>query len=566
MNNTYTRRGFLATSAAAALVLRAERAAAQSRRSQRFASFFLTPDAAPTLKALAAAALDTAKRGGATYTDVRFRVAQTEGWGLFQSGPPQPPSQYFIMGVGVRALINGYWGFAAYDELPSVDIMATLGTMAATQAGVNAKGPTRRVDLAPTPVVSDGQWTMPVEVDPFTVSYDEKMDFFMSMLADIQNQAFGLSAYGTLAFVKEARTLVTSEGTFTSQTVYSTNSFLELSVESDWETERSYGMGADFLSSAGAGWEYVLKTPYQEHLAAMVDDAQRGRRPKPVEIGRYDIVFDAASMASILSQTLGPATQLERAMGYLANEEGSSFLDDPLAMLGSYQVGSSLVTVTANRSMPGGGATVKWDEEGVEPTDTPLVTKGILTDFQTTRESSSWLAPYYQKTGRAVRSSGAAAADEATLIPRSSGANFVLAPDPSHDATFEDLVSQTKSGYAVKGGRANGDFQALNGTISGDIVYEIVNGKLGSAVSGAQIAFRAPEFWKNVAALGGAKSALSSGSRIGQRGHSRRDFTSGYKVGSNILTVPAMVTQLAVTDTNRQNGSPAGMIMPIQVN
>jgi TldD protein len=271
-------------------------------------------------------------------------------------------------------------------------------------------------------------------------------------------------------------------------------------------------------------------------------------------------------MASILGQTLAPATELDRAMGYLANDDGSSFLDDPLAMLGSYQLGSSLVNMTANRSMPGGGANVKWDEEGVEPTDTPLVTKGILTDFQTTRESASWLAPYYQKTGRPVRSSGAAAAAEAALVPRSTGANYVLAPDPSHDTTFDELVLQTKSGYAVKGGSAHGDFQALNGTISGDVVYEIVNGKLGSAVAGAQVSFRAPEFWKNVAALGGARSVLSSGIRIESRGRSRREFTSGYNIGFNIQTVPAVVTQLAVTDTTRHSGPSASMIMPIEVN
>lgn len=559
MNPSLTRRGFFATSAAAALALHAERAAALgAARLRRLAPLF-TPDGVPTLKALAAAALDAATHAGATYCDVRFRGTRTEEWSVFHGkGPTDPPEQFVIAGVGVRALVNGYWGFAAYDDLPTVDRMAQLGTMAARQASVNAKGPARRVELASTPVVADGQWTMPVEIDPFSVSYDEKLDFMMGMGADIINQAYGLSSTASIGFVKEARTFASSDGSFTRQTVFATSGLLQFDVDPDWETEAMGGRTADFLTSAGAGWEYVIRNPFQARLAALVEDAQRSRRSKPVEIGRYDVVLDAAAMASVLDQTLTMGTELDRAMGYLANDDGSSFLDDPLTMLGAYHVGSPLVTLTANRSMVGGGATVQWDEEGVAPVEATLVDKGILTDFQTSRESASWLAPYYQKSGRTVRSSGAASAAEATQVPRAMGSNFVLAPDPARDTTFEELVAQAKSGYAIKGGSANSDFQALNGTLVGEIVYEIVNGKLGQAVSGAQLAFRAPEFWKNVAALGGARSAVALGAgsaavgAVSARPIGRRNFTPHFKTSYTIQAVPALITQQAMTDYTRR--------------
>jgi TldD protein len=431
--------------------------------------------------------------------------------------------------------------------------MVRLGRSAVQQAVENAKGPAQRVELAPTSVVPNGQWTMPVQIDPFTVSQDEKHDFIGGVwLTDIMNRAYGMRVSMMLGYRKEVRTFASSEGTFQSQTVFDTDGMLLVDSNNGAGPDRAF----DFLTSAGAGWEYVLGAPYEERLDSIIEDNTRAQRSKPVEIGRYDVVLDARAMATMLDATLASATELDRAMGYLANDEGTSYLDDPLAMLGSYQAGSPLVNVTATRSMPGGVATVKWDEEGVAPVEQALVTKGILTDFQTTRESASWLAPYYQKVGRAVRSSGGASASEATLIPRARNANYVLAPDPAHDATFNDLVAQVKRGYAFKGTSARSDFQVLNGVLDNTevhtgLVCEIVNGKLGQAVPGAQLAYRAPEFWKNVTALGGARSALDVGSRyLNVPENSRRQWNCMFSNGCTIRAVPALITQQAIADSN----------------
>ena len=80
-------------------------------------------------------------------------------------------------------------------------------------------------------------------------------------------------------------------------------------------------------------------------------------------------------MAAILDATVARATQLDRAMGYRANTEGTSYLNAPLEMLGSLQVAAPSVNIRACGSMQGGAATVKWDNEGVAPTDAMLVTK-----------------------------------------------------------------------------------------------------------------------------------------------------------------------------------------------
>ena len=55
-----------------------------------------------------------------------------------------------------------------------------------------------------------------------------------------------------------------------------------------------------------------------EEIAALVDAA------KTVTIGRYTLVLDGSTMASILGGTLGVATQLDRALGYGADAGGTT--------------------------------------------------------------------------------------------------------------------------------------------------------------------------------------------------------------------------------------------------
>ena len=97
-------------------------------------------------------------------------------------------------------------------------------------------------------------------------------------------------------------------------------------------------------------------------------------------------------------------------------------------MVGRHPVAAPAVTVTANRTEPGGCATVQWDDEGVVPEEFTLVKDGVLTDFHTMRESASWLKDYYGQQQRPVRSHGCAAAPTALHAPLTHPPNLALAP------------------------------------------------------------------------------------------------------------------------------------------
>lgn len=457
------------------------------------------------LRTLTDAAISAALHAGASYVDVHVCTTKREDW-FFIGTTFVPPAWNEVSGVGVRALVDGCWGVAGQDGTTTVEAASSLGRAAAQQARVGASRTPQAIALAPLPVTGTAHWTMPVEIDPFTVSHAEKIDFVTSMHDDVQRMRYGVYVSGHLSFIKEQRGFASTTGALLTQTVYNTGGDIEIRLDPDWKSGLPGKVQSDFLTVAGAGWEYVRAAPYRESSQRMIAIALESRRSTPVDVGRYDLVFDAAATSVLVDNSIGVATELDRAIGDTANSVGTSYIHDPNAMLGTLRIGSPLLTVTTNRSMPGGAATIRWDDEGVVPIEATLVSNGILSDMQTTRETAPWIASYYARVGRSVRSNGCAGVYRATEPVVTRSPNFSIAPGTS-GTTFDDLVKDTRRGIAIIGGYSRTDYQALTGYGQGMLAYTITNGTIGRPIRGVEFVYRSPEFWKGLVALGGEDSA-----------------------------------------------------------
>jgi len=451
------------------------------------------------VKELALRAIEAARDAGANYVDVRLTHTRQRHVGTHDMRDVEE------LVVGVRSLVNGYWGFAA-SRLWTPDEMARLGRESVAQARALAIGPVREVDLAAAPAPVDEHWTMPVELDPLEdVSVDEVSDILDGIEYFVRvHPAFRLlPGSPSVHFVVQDKAFASSEGAYCTQRLYRTQGRVELELRT---REASFARGLDTITPAGKGWEYFKRQPLREQIARLMEEMEaEAKLPvKPVEVGRYKVVCDARTIVNLAAPTLGVATQLDRALGYEANSGGTSYLNDPLNMLGSFEAGSSLLTLTANRSEPGGAATVQWDDEGVRPDDFTIVHEGVLQDFQTTRESAAWLADTYTKASRAVRSHGCAAAPTAVEVPITHTPNLRIAPG-KEALDFDDLVAGLGEGLAVKDMKVDIDYQGLNGLGQGN-VYEVKNGKRVARIMGAGFLFRAPQLWKGLVALGGEGS------------------------------------------------------------
>ncbi len=513
----------------------------------------------PRVKALAHKALEAAQRSGATYADVRITLHLKR---RVEAGNSSDNMEH---GVGVRALRDGYWGFASTPFL-SEDEVVRAGREAAELAVGNATaGGPRTVEWAPVPVVRHGDWTTPVAIDPLGVNVQELINWKDAVTADMSDWVrarypmFDPNSFIMgLHLTRTDAVFVSTEGSDLVQTFYRTAPGFQL-VYPWHERDRTSVMARAMYISTDqvfttlfptSGWEVALAlTPkFEEIIDRTVQQAERelALPVKHVEIGRKDVVYDWATMGYLLNATLGAATELDRAMGYEANAGGTSYLGpNPMDFLPS-PVAAPVVTVRADRSTPGAAGTAKWDMEGVATQPFTLVDGGKLVDYQTTRESAGWLSEYYKKTGRAVTSNGCAGAAEvqALEIPLQHRPNLTMAAGRD-DTCLEALMSNVKSGLLIRDGSwVQMDRQVLNGFCAGN-TYEIQNGRIVARIRSAGFLFRSPELWKNITAIGGAASARWSLA-------TNRKGEPLQTAEAHVSAVPAQIKDITIIDMTRR--------------
>ena len=506
---------------------------------------------ATAMRALASRAVDAARDAGAVYADARLTRTVAQSF-IHQSASnaDASTSDDETLGIGVRALFNGYWGFAA-SPYWDADEAVRLAHDAVAQARVNSRGGTRHADLGTIPIAK-GDWTTP-GIDPFTIPIEEKIDLmngWRQSVSDMTPRGLVVElGTASMEFIRQEGVMVSTEGTSIAQTLYRTSGGFPITVRhAGWRAAASgegAGAGAKGLEPQRKGWEQMLDANIRDQIPGMIESAAAMLTVpvRVIDVGRYDLVMDAGTVGNLIASTIGTATQLDRALGYEANAGGTSYLGpNPLELLGTFQVGAPSLTITADRTAPGAAATVAWDDDGVVPTPFTLVQHGMLADYQTTREQAAWLAPYYQKQGRAITSNACARGQTALYLPIQQPPNLTMAPGAAPVST-ESLIADTRRGLAVTGGGVSIDFQARGGAGFG-MFREINNGKLGAICTNAAYIFSTTELLKNMVAIGGADSVV--------RGTASNFKGQPYQGALySVSAVPAKFTNANVIDTSR---------------
>ena len=116
---------------------------------------------------------------------------------------------------------------------------------------------------------------------------------------------------------------------------------------------------------AGRGWEYLTGTGWDvdAEIAELPELLAEHVKAPSVEPGAYDLVIDPTNLWLTIHESIGHATELDRALGYEAAYAGTSFAT--LDQLGTLQYGSPIMNVTGDRTVEHGLATIGYDDEGV---------------------------------------------------------------------------------------------------------------------------------------------------------------------------------------------------------
>ena len=535
-----SRRDFLKTSTAAAAALGLSACAPAAVPTPAPAP---TTAGEPVFRDLALLALDVARSAGADYADVR--ISHNRNQAIFtREQRVQNLSDNETFGFGVRTLVGGAWGFAASQDLTR-DEVARVARQSVAQARANRAAVIRPVTLAPAEPTPNGVWRSPARVDPFDVAIEEKIGLLLAANAAALQVKGARFVNSSMFFLREEKTFASTDGTYTVQTLYRALPRVSVTAVapdfSDFQSRASTD-----VQPKGLGYEHVTDSRLVENAPRWAEEAVRKLSAKPVEVGRYDLVLHPSHLWLTIHESIAHPTELDRVMGYEANYAGTSFLSPPEKFLGSFRYGPEFMNVQADRDQPGSLSAVGWDDEGVQPDRYFIVEKGILQDYQTTREQAPMLDWWYQRQNRPVRSHGNSYAQSWADIQFQRMPNISLLPG-EQERSYEDLIAATDRGIAIVGdGSFSIDQQRYNAQFGGQLFHEIRGGKIVGMLKDVAYQMRTPEFWNAMDMLGGRASYEMGGAFNDGKGQPSQSNAVSHGC------VPTRHRQINVINTGRQ--------------
>ncbi|WAL94710.1 TldD/PmbA family protein [Streptomyces sp. Je 1-369] len=456
------------------------------------------------LRALADAALARARALGADHADFRLERVRSASW-LLRDAKPAGSSDSTDLGYAVRVVHGGTWGFASGVDM-TMDAAARVASQAVAMAKLSAQvikaaGSDEKVELADEPVHADKTWVSSYEIDPFSVPDEEKAGLLADWSARLLAADGVTHVDASLVAVHENKFYADTAGTSTTQQRVRLHPQLTAVAVDGGSGE--FDSMRTIAPPVGRGWEYLTGTgwDWERELSEIPEHLAEKMRAPSVRAGSYDVVVDPSNLWLTIHESIGHATELDRALGYEAAYAGTSFAT--FDQLGKLAYGSSLMNVTGDRTAEHGLATIGYDDEGVAGQSWDLVKDGTLVGYQLDRRIA--------KLTGFERSNGCAYADSPGHVPVQRMANVSLQPDPGGLST-EDLIAGVDRGIYVVGDRSwSIDMQRYNFQFTQQRAYAIRNGRLAGQLRDVAYQATTTDFWGSMAAVGGPQTYVLGG-------------------------------------------------------
>jgi len=393
------------------------------------------------LAAVSDAAISTAKDAGASHVDVRIERTRN-GLLSLRDARPETQSDETNAGLGVRVIVNGAWGFASSPEI-SVDVAKKLAQTAVAMAKTSKPLSTELVSLVTEPVYANQTWVSDYEIDPFSVTDSDNIG------------DHGFESMRTLA------------------------------------------------QPAGFGWEWMGNSHWKwdDEIAELPSLLAEKVAAPSVEPGRYDVLVHPSNLWLTIHESIGHATELDRAIGYEANYAGTSFATPD--KLNTLQYGSKLMNVTGDRATPHGLSTVGFDDEGVAAQRWDIIKDGVLVGYQLDRRIAA-------RVNR-DRSNGCAFADSPAHVPIQRMPNVSLQPNPT-GPTYDEMVASMEDGIIIKGDKSwSIDMQRYNFQFTGQQFHRVKNGKVVGQLKDVAYQATTTDFWGSMKVVGGPSTYVLGG-------------------------------------------------------
>lgn len=358
---------------------------------------------------------------------------------VVQKGRVDVANHALTEGVGVRALVDGAWGFAATADVSESAIrraVAEAQKHAAMLAKVRGKAPMHlaRERLSTTDFTSDGY--LELTQMPVADKLKAVVDYERLLAAASPHVHTARARYNEIL---EEKAIVTSDGAACSlklaQPEFSLNAIAER------HGERATGHKG---AGVAGGWQCLFRHPALEgavdETARMAIDLLNAKYP---EGGQKTVILAPTVVGLLCHEAVGHTVEADFVkagsiaqgkIGQRVASEHVTLCDSGRENLAGYAVGN-----------------IPFDDEGVETETTTIINHGILTSYLHNRETAAEFG---------VRPTGNARAwlynDEPLIRMR----NTYMLPG---NRALADMIAEVEDGYLVDGAGggqadANGEF------------------------------------------------------------------------------------------------------------
>jgi TldD protein len=432
-------------------------------------------------------AVEAARAAGADYADARFVHEDSESITV-RNQEMEGIDRATSEGVGVRVLVDGYWGFAATARPEGAEIARTAG-LAVEIARAAARLPREPVKLTEIEPAT-GTWASPFQDDPFNVSLEEKVALLMEATRRMQ-EVDGLAfAEGGIDLYRVRTSFASSEGSAIEQTVLHSGAGLDATAISEGELQRRSYPNSFRGHIAAAGWEHIAKLGLIEEAERTATEAVELLSAPDCPSEVTTLVLDSGQMELQVHESIGHAVELDRVLGMEESYAGSSFVSP--GDRGKLRYASDLVSITADATIPGGLGSFGWDDEGVPAQRVPIIVDGTFQDFISSRETAGAIGG---------TSTGAMRADGWGNLPLIRMTNINIEPG---EGSFADIIGDTKDGIFMATNQSwSIDDKRVNFQFGCEIAWRIKAGKLTQMYRNPNYTGITTEFWRSCDAVGG---------------------------------------------------------------
>src|SRR6267378_51494 len=390
-------------------------------------------------------------------------------------------------GFGVRVIHSGVWGFAS-SPIVTEDEIRRITRIAADIAKSSAIAKKADVTLAPVPAYTE-YWSSPMKKDPASVSQEDKQALVQKVVDAAEKNKDVSIVNASVGINNEWKYFASTEGSYIEQETFEITPSFNVSAKVGDATKTRSFVG---VPKTG-GWETAEESEMLESAERIAAEAVEMTTAKPLGMGLKDLVLTPSHAMLTIHEIVAHATELDRILGYEANYAGTSFVK--LSDVGKLKYGSKLMNITADRTMPGGMATIGFDDDGVKTTEFPIVRDGILVGLQTNRETAPLIGDKASK--------GCTSASSWRDYPFLRMPNVRLEAGPKGSPNGDEIIKDTKDGVLIDGrGSYSIDQQRYNGQFGGNCFWEIKNGAITRMVTDVTYNAITTDFWANLDLIG----------------------------------------------------------------